>query len=135
MEVMKPSKGSYGSFVCGSFGSSLVSPYKHKGVFLAQLPYTTSNQNQTSTTLNDHIMTMCGILSTINMLRSMLIANFVHPTSSSSQYLQLAHVSLTRTVYNGIYNLDLNSPPLCLLQRHVSTKGQGITTYLKQPYF
>jgi hypothetical protein len=99
------------------FGSSLVSPYKHKGVFLAQLPYMTANQDKKSTTLNDHIIAMCGILFTINMLRSMLTTNFLHPTSSSPQYLQLAHVSLTRIVYNRIYNLDLNSPPLCLLQR------------------
>jgi hypothetical protein len=133
MEVMKGFKESYGWFVCGSFGSSLVLPYKHKGVFLAQLPYMTTNQDKKSTTLNDHIIAMCGILSTVNMLRSMITANFVHPTSSSPQYLQLAHVSLTRTIYNGIYNLDLNSPPLCLLQKHVSTKGQGITTYLKHP--
>jgi len=126
MEVMKGSKGSYDWFVCGSSSSSLVSPYKHKRVFLAQLPYMTANQDQTSTTLNDHIIAMCGIVSTINMLRSMLIANFVHLTSSSPQYLQLAHVSLTRTVYNWIYNSDLNSPPLCLLQRHVSTKGKEL---------
>jgi len=59
---------------------------------LGQLPYMTANQDQTSTTLNDHIMAMCGILSTINMLRSMFIANFVHPTSSSPQNLQLARV-------------------------------------------
>jgi hypothetical protein len=41
-------------------------PYKHKGVFLAQLPLGTVDQ--TSTTLNNHIIAMCGILSTINML-------------------------------------------------------------------
>ncbi len=50
-------------------------PYKHKGVFLAQLPLKTVDQGQTSTTLHKHIIAMCGILSTINMLRSMLIAN------------------------------------------------------------
>jgi hypothetical protein len=83
MEVMKGSKGSYGWLVCGSSSSSLVSPYKHERVFLAQLPYMIANEDQISITLNDHIIAMCGIISTINMLRSMFIANFVHLTSSS----------------------------------------------------
>ncbi len=59
-------------------------PYKHKGVFLAQLPLGTVNKDQTSTTLNNHIIAMCSILSTINMLRSTLIVNLVHHTSSST---------------------------------------------------
>ncbi len=84
-------------------------PYKHKGVFLAQLPLGTVDQDQTSTTLNNHIIAMCGLLSTINMLRSMLIANLVHPTSSSicllyfsPQQLLLAHKHLKKN------NLQLN---------------------------
>jgi hypothetical protein len=85
-------------------------PYKHKGVFLAQLPLATVDQDQTNTTLNDHTIAMCGILSTINMLRSMLTADFVHPTSSSTclLYVQVhntrnLHVDiLKRRVYNGI---------------------------------
>jgi hypothetical protein len=69
---------------------------------------------------------MCGILSTINMLRSMLNANLVHPTSSSAclLYVQVhntcnLHINtLKRTIYNGIYMLDLDS--LTLPQRHAS---------------
>ncbi len=95
-------------------------PYEHKGVFLAQLPLRTVDQHQTSTTLHKHIIAMCGILSTINMLRSMLTMNLVHPTSSSTclLYVQVHntcnfHIStLKRTIYNGIYMLDLNSLPL-----------------------
>jgi hypothetical protein len=103
-------------------------PYKHKRVFLAQLPLGTVDQDQTSTTSNNHIIAMCGILSTINMLRSMLTANFVHPTIASTclLYVQVhntcsLHINtLKRTIYNGIYNLGLNSSPLCLPQRHAS---------------
>jgi len=92
-------------------------PYKHKGVFLAQLPLRTVDQDQTRTTLNNHIIAMCGILSTINMLRSMLTPNLVHTTSSSTclLYVQVHNTcslhkkTLKRTIYNGIYSLDLNS--------------------------
>jgi riboflavin synthase alpha subunit len=101
-------------------------PYEHKGVFLAQLPLKTVDQDQTSTKLNKHIIAMCGILSTINMLRSMLTTNLVHPTSSSTclLYVQVHNTcnlhtnTLKRTIYNGIYMLDLNSSPLP--QRHAS---------------
>jgi len=101
-------------------------PYKHKGVFLAQLPLRTVDQDQTRTTLNKHIIAMCGNLSIINMLRSMLTANLVHPTSSSACLLYV-HVhnncnlnrnTLKGTIYNEIYMLDLNSSPLP--QRHAS---------------
>jgi hypothetical protein len=103
-------------------------PHKHKGVFLTQLPHMTAYQDQTGTTLNDHITAMCEIHSTINMLRSMLNANFVHPTSSSTciPYVQVhntcnLHIeTFKKIVYNGIYSLDLNSLPICLLQRHAS---------------
>jgi hypothetical protein len=84
-------------------------PYKDKGVFPAQLPLATVDQDQTNKTLNDHIIPMCDILSTINMLRSMLIANFVHPTCSNTCLLNVeVHVTcnlhidtLRRTIYNG----------------------------------
>ncbi len=90
-------------------------PYEHKGVFLAQLPLRTVDQDQTSTTLHKHIIAMCGILSTINMLRSMLTANLVHPTSSSTcllyvevhQHLQLAHKHLKKN--NLQWNLHVGS--------------------------
>jgi hypothetical protein len=97
-------------------------PYKHKGVILAQLPFKIVDQDQTSTTLNKNMITMCGILSTINMLS----VNWVHPTSSSTCLLYVKvhntcnlHINtLKRTIYNGIYMLDLNSLPLP--QRHAS---------------
>ncbi len=44
-------------------------PNKDKGVFLAQLPLATVDQDQTNTRLNDHIIAMCATLSTINMIR------------------------------------------------------------------
>jgi riboflavin synthase alpha subunit len=99
-------------------------PHKHKGVFLAQLPLPV-DQDQIST-LHKHIITMCGILSTINMLRSMLTTNFIHTTSSSTCFLYVQvhntcnlHINtLKRTIYNEIYMLELNSLPL--QQRHVS---------------
>ncbi len=101
-------------------------PYKYKWVFLAQLPLRTVDQDQTSTTLHKHIIATCGILSTINMLRSMFIANLVDPTISSTCLLCVQvhktcnlHINtLKRTIYNGIYMLDLNSSPLP--QRHAS---------------
>jgi hypothetical protein len=103
-------------------------PYKHKGVFLAQLPLGTVDQDQTSTTSNNHIIAMCGILSTINMLRSMLTPNLVHPTSASTCLLHvqvhntcsLQINTLKRIIYSGIYSLNLNSSPLCLPQSHAS---------------
>jgi hypothetical protein len=101
-------------------------PYEHKRVFLAQLPLRTVDQDQTSTTLHEHIVATCGILSNINMLRSMLAANLVHPTSSSTclLYVQVHNTcnlrinTFKRTIYNGIHMLDLNSLPLP--QRHAS---------------
>jgi hypothetical protein len=57
-------------------------PYEHKGVFSAQLPLGIIDQDQTSTTLNNHRIAMCGILSTINMPRP--------------QHLQLAHKHLQK---------------------------------------
>ncbi len=103
-------------------------PYKHKGVFLAQLPLGTVDQDQTSTTSNNHIIAMCDILSTIKKLRSMLTANLVHPISASTCLLHvqvhntcsLQISTLKRTIYSGIYSLDLNSLPLCLRQSHAS---------------
>ncbi len=99
--------------------------HKHKGVFLAQLPLPV-DQDQISTTLHKHIITMCGILSTINMLRSMLTTNLIHTTRSSTYFLYVQvhntcnlHINtLKRTIYNEIYMLELNSLPLP--QRHVS---------------
>jgi hypothetical protein len=100
-------------------------PYKHQGVVLAQLPLRAVDEDQTSTTINKHIIAMCGILSTTNMLRSMLTKNLVRPTSSSTclLYVQVRNTcnlhinTLKRTTYDGIYMLDLNSP---LPQRHAS---------------
>jgi hypothetical protein len=103
-------------------------PYKHKGVFLAQLPLGTVDQDQTSTTLNNHIIAMCAILSTNQYAK--ICAHCKSGTSHKFEYMPLVcsvhnscslHINtLKRTIYNGIYSLDLNSSPLCLPQRHAS---------------